>query len=438
MSHVGSIIEASFGSSANELQIGGVPVSDLVNRYGTPLFIYDCSVLEKKLACLRKALPAGFEIYYSVKANPNRAFLTHWLSRGCGLEVASAGEFYQALEAGCDPQRIVFAGPGKTDTELQCVLERGIGEIHVESLQEIERLSHLCCRLRTSARIAVRVNPQEEAQGGAMRMGGLPSPFGIDEEELESVLQRLQGDKRLLWRGLHLFTGTQILDYTVLIRQYRKALALAQQAATYMGTALHTVDFGGGLGIPYYPNDTELDMVRFGAELLPMILEVQAQPAFAHTTFLVEPGRYLVGDCGIYVTRVTTVKQSRGKKFLIVDGGMHHHLAASGNLGQVLKRNFPLALVNKLTDSACETVQVVGPLCTPLDVLGRDVELPRAEVGDLVGVFQSGAYARTASPLGFLSHPAPPEVWVEKGKARLIRRRGTFMDCVQDLLIEEA
>jgi diaminopimelate decarboxylase len=405
-----------------------------VNLYGTPLFIYDRSVLEKKFALLKRALPPGFEIYYSVKANPHRTILTHWISKGCGLEIASAGECYQALAAGCDPSRILFAGPGKTDAELQFVLEHGIGEIHVESLQEIDRLAQLCGRLGTSARIAVRVNPREEVQGGAMRMGGLPSPFGIDEEDLDGVLQRIRGEKRLIWQGLHLFTGTQILDHTILLRQYRKALMLAQQAASRMGTMLHTVDFGGGFGIPYYTNDTELDIARFGEELGPMIQEARKQSVFAGTTFLVEPGRYLVGEGGIYVTRITTVKKSRGKKFLIVDGGMHQHLAASGNLGQVIKRNFPVALLNKLTDTARETVHVVGPLCTPLDVLARDVELPQADVGDLVGIFQSGAYARTASPLGFLSHPAPAEVWVDDGKVSLMRRRGTYVDFTRDLI----
>jgi diaminopimelate decarboxylase len=426
-------VASYFDCSGPVLRIGGVAVNEVAAQYDTPLFIYDRGVFERKFAMLQEALPPGFEIYYSVKANPNRTILAYWLSKGCGLEVASGGEFYQALAARCDPRRILFAGPGKTDAELQFVLEHGIGEIHVESLQEVERLARICDRLGTSAHIAVRVNPSEEAQGGAMRMGGLASPFGVDEEELDVVLQRVLAEERLRLQGLHFFTGTQILDYTVLICQYRKALAIARKVAARLKTSLRIVDFGGGLGIPYYPNDTELEIARFGDELRPFITEAKAQPEFADTRFLVEPGRYLVGEGGLYVMRVTTIKASRGKKFLIVDGGMHHHLAASGNLGQVIKRNFPVALLTKLQDNATETVHVVGPLCTPLDMLARDVELPAAAVGDLLGVFQSGAYARASSPLGFLSHPTPPEVWIVDGGSCLIRRRGTYEDMVQDL-----
>jgi diaminopimelate decarboxylase len=175
-----------------------------------------------------------------------------------------------------------------------------------------------------------------------------------------------------------------------------------------------------------------------------LMQEVGRDPLLKNARFLVEPGRFLVGEAGIYIARVVDVKVSREKKFLILDGGMHHHLAASGNLGQTIKRNYPVAILNRLGNghdhagqALGEKVEVVGPLCTPLDVLARDVELPHAEVGDLVGVFQSGAYARAASPLGFLSHPAPPEVWVEHGHDKLVRRRGTYADYLRDQISDE-
>jgi len=418
----------------SELQIGGLPVSKITELYGTPLFIYDSNVLAKKLTLLRGALPPGFKVFYSVKANPNPTILSFWLSKGCGLEVASGGEFHQAMAIGCPPSRVLFAGPGKTEMELELVLEHGIGEIHVESSQEIDRIVQICRRRGLRGNIAIRVNPSSEAQGGAMRMGGKPTPFGVDEEMLDEVLDQVLREQVLNFRGIHLFAGTQILDHTILISQYRKALQIAYRAASRAQVPAAVVDFGGGLGIPYHPNDRVLDITRFGKELSPIIEEAMQQPEFAGTTFVVEPGRYLVGEGGIYVSRITAVKKSRGKKFLIVDGGMHHHLAASGNLGQVIKRNFPVAILNKLGENPEEIVDVVGPLCTPLDVLARDVHFPAGEVGDLVGVFQSGAYARTSSPLGFLSHPTPPEVWLDGGEASLIRPRGTYEDFTRDYL----
>jgi len=422
-----------FSVSGGELQMGGLPVSAITTRYGTPLFIYDGHVLDQKWTLLRHTLPPEFSISYSVKANPNPAILQHFIARGCGLEIASGGEFHQALRAGCPPDRILFAGPGKTEAELELVLTRGIGEIHVESLLEARRISTISRKLGARARVAVRVNPGVEAQGGAMRMGGKPAPFGIDEESLDVVLDQLLRDPSLEFRGIHLFTGTQILDYTILITQYRKGLEIARRVAHRLRRPLHTLDFGGGLGIPYFANEQELNMEKLHEDLVRLTAEMKGDALFAGTQFMVEPGRYLVGEAGIYVTRVHDIKISRGKKFLIVDGGMNHHLAASGNLGQVIKRNFPVAVLNKMEEKTLETVDVVGPLCTPLDVLAREVALPSADVGDLIGVFQSGAYARTASPLGFLSHPTPAEVLVRNGEARLIRRRGTYDDFFNDI-----
>jgi len=432
MDHVVSLIKEYFPSSAGELSIGGVAVSELARQYGTPMFVYDRGIIDEKWNLLRDALPPPFSICYSVKANPNQTILKHFLSKGAGLEVASAGEFCQALHAGCPPDKIIFAGPGKTESELELVLGKGIGEIHLESVREAERVSAIAQKLGLHARVAVRVNPSGEAEGGAMRMGGRPAAFGIDEETLDEVLDRVISLKNLEFRGIHLFTGTQILDFQILVNQYRKGLEVALRVATRLKRSLHTLDFGGGLGTPYFPHEQQLDTQKLKTELSLLFESVHSEPLFSGTHFMVEPGRYLVGEAGVYVTRVIDLKVSRGKKFLILDGGMHHHLAASGNLGQTIKRNYPVAVLNKLDEPAEETFEVSGPLCTPLDVLARGAILPRIEIGDLVGVFQSGAYGRSASPLGFLSHPAPPEIWVDNGSHRLIRRRGEFADYLRD------
>lgn len=408
-------------------------INEIAASYGTPVFVYDASILDQKWNLLRRTFPPEFAISYSVKANPNPAIVRFFLSKGSGLEIASGGELHVALAAGSPPGKILFAGPGKTGIELEFALTRGVGEIHAESGLEIERISALSRKLGLRGPVAIRVNPSEEAQGGAMRMGGKPAPFGIDEEQIDAVIERILSDPCLEFRGIHLFTGTQILNPTVLIRQYRKGIEIAVNVAEKFKQPIRTLDFGGGLGIPYFVNEKELDMEVLRDQLSALMSEVRKEPLFSGTRFMLEPGRYLVGEAGIYVTRITDVKISRGKKYIIVDGGMNHHLAASGNLGQVIKKNFPIAILSKIGHEHREKVDVVGPLCTPLDVLARDAELPAAEVGDLVCVFQSGAYARTASPLDFLSHPHPAEVLVSNGQIELIRRRGIYEDLLHDL-----
>jgi diaminopimelate decarboxylase len=442
MSLVDTLIDRYFGISGGELLIGGVPISSIVAEFGTPLYVYDLGIIDRKLKLLRDTLPPEFAFYYSVKANPHPGILTYFVSAGCGLEVASAGEFSRALEAGCQPNKILFAGPGKTERELEFVLRGDIGEIHVESMLEAQRIGAICRALAVRARVALRVNPSGDAQGGAMRMGGKPAPFGVDEEDVDEVLDYMLQDPAVEFCGIHLFTGTQILDHSLLATQYLKALEIGRRVAARLKGPLHTIDFGGGLGIPYFANENELDMGRLRQSLAEIFAKIRTEPCFAGTRFIVEPGRYLVGEAGLYVARINDIKISRGKKFLILDGGMNHHLAASGNLGQVIKRNFPVTVIDKLNDSVKEVVDIVGPLCTPLDTLARDVKIPAATVGDLIGIFQSGAYGRTASPLGFLSHPLPGEILVSNGKAFLLNSGGTgedlytqvsLLDCINSL-----
>jgi diaminopimelate decarboxylase len=433
-----TLVAKYFGSSQGELLIGECRATDLARIYGTPFFAYARDVAEKKWLQLRETLPRRFSIFYSIKANPCPAFLHFFLSKGCGLEVASAGELYQALHADCPAQNLLFAGPGKTEAELEFALSKNIGEIHAESLTEIGRIGSISRRLGRRARVSVRVNPTGDAQGGAMRMGGKPAPFGIDEELLDEALDRITSDSALEFSGIHIFTGTQILDSQILLKQYQRGIEIARRASVRTQSEIATLDFGGGLGVPYFHNESELNLADLRVGLSELMRPVEDEPCFRNTRFLVEPGRFLAGESGIYLARVNDIKISRGKKFLITDGGMHHHLAASGNLGQTIKRNYPVALVNKLDLPATDTVDVVGPLCTPLDVLARGLALPTAEIGDLVGIFQSGAYARSASPLGFLSQPAPPEVWVDGAEHSLIRRRGTVDDFLRDVVIPES
>jgi diaminopimelate decarboxylase len=432
MDLVSSLIERHFSRAGDELVVGKLLASELAARFGTPLFIYDQGILAKRWLQLHDLLPADFDIAYSVKANPNQAILRFFLGMGARLEIASGGEFCQVTAAGCAPGNIIFAGPGKTPQELELVLSKGIGELHAESLREVERIETIASKMGTRARVAIRVNPSGEAEGGAMRMGGRAAAFGVDEESMAPVLERLLSSHHIDFRGIHLFAGTQILDANVLLSQYAKGLEIARHIFAKTGAPLHTVDFGGGLGIPYFSNDAELDREKLRGGLGELWKGVKSDKAFAGTRFLVEPGRYLVGEAGLYLTRVIDVKMSRGKQFVILDGGMNQHLAASGNLGQTIKRNYPIAVVNKLGRPAVREAELAGPLCTPLDVVGRSVQVPELEPDDLVAIFQSGAYGRSASPLGFLSHASPAEVLVDGESAALIRRRGEWADYLQD------
>jgi diaminopimelate decarboxylase len=426
MDRVQALISQHFAASDGVLQLQGQSIAEIAERYGTPLFVYDAQVIERQLTRLRQTLPQQFAVSYSVKANPNPAVMKLFLAQDCGLEIASVGEYQRAIAVGCPPEQLLFAGPGKTEAELTTVLSQGIGEIHAESLTELGRISRISRALGQTTNVAVRVNPTDEAQGGAIQMGGKAAPFGLDEECLDQVLDVIAADPYLNFRGIHLFTGTQILNHEVLLTQYRKALEIARHAAHYLDTALTTLDFGGGLGIPYFAHEQPLDLTQLRTGLQDLMTEIDADPYLHDTKFLVEPGRFLVGECGLYVARVNDLKVSRGKTFAILDGGMHHHLAASGNLGQVIKRNYPVAVLNKLDRNPTHSVDLVGPLCTPLDTLARNITLPDLEIGDLIGIFQSGAYARAASPLGFLSHPTPPEVWIEHGQAILISERSPY------------
>ena len=429
--HVERLIREQFAVSGGALCIDGHNVQTLAKHYGTPLFIYSSSAIETKVSNLKSSLPRGFELYYSIKANPNSSILKLLLKSNCGLEIASTGELHQALSSGCAPNRILYAGPCKTDSDLGAAVSAHIGEIHLESVAEANRLNDVARAAEKEICVALRINPSD-ASGGAMRMGGQASPFGIPEEDLESAIHAIQKLSHLRITGVHLFMGTQILDVSTLRIQYGKAVELATKVAEAIKTELLNIDFGGGLGSPYFAHEQPLDITEYQQVLNECRDAMDQHPLLRQATGIIEPGRFLVSEAGIYVTQIQEVKHSRGKDFVICDGGMHHHLAASGNLGQTIKRNYPLAILNKLTSEDYKPYQVVGPLCTPLDTFGRNSKLPEVNPGDLLGVFQSGAYARTASPHGFLSHPSPPEILTFKNQVEHIRRRGVPADLYAD------
>lgn len=403
------LIARNFGGE-EVLEIGGVSVRDLAQKYGTPLYVYDAKLARRAYHRLCAAVAGFAELFYSVKANPNPDIARLFVAEGAGLEIASGNEFRAAIAAGCAPERILFAGPGKGEEELALALASGVGEIHVESFEEIEMLGRLARKLGGPVSVGIRVNPVAAVQGGAMRMGGKPAAFGFDEEILADAIAAVARQPGLHLAGVHLFAGTQILDAQILLTQWAHGIALAARVADMTGRPLRTIDLGGGLGIPYHGADTALDLGILQAGVGELAARKAAHPLLRDARVVLEPGRYLIGEAGIYLMAVRAVKHSRGTRFVVADGGMHHHLAASGNLGQVMKRDYPIVAADRLGAPAEDVATLVGPLCTPLDTLGRQTALPALAAGDLVAVLQSGAYGLTASPVGFLSHPPPREI----------------------------
>ncbi|WP_410643391.1 pyridoxal-dependent decarboxylase, exosortase A system-associated [Amycolatopsis sp. lyj-346] len=400
---------APFGRAGGVLTVGGVPVDRLAARVGTtPFFAYDRSLVTARVERVRAALPGDVELSYAVKANPMPALLHHLGGLVDGLDVASAGELRQALDTTVPPERISFAGPGKTAAELARAVAAGV-TVELESTTELTRVREAGDRLGLTPRVALRVNPDFAVRGSGMRLGGGPQQFGIDAERVPAVLAEV-GAAGLDFQGFHVFAGSQNLRAESLCEAQRATVDLVLQLAEAAPGPVRSVNLGGGFGIPYTARDTALDLDEVG-ENLAKLLDVSLRPALPEARVVIELGRYLVGEAGVYLTRVVDRKVSRGTTFLVVDGGLHHQLAASGNFGQAIRRNYPLALASA-PGGPEETVTVVGCLCTPLDLLGDRVSLPGAAIGDLIAIFQAGAYGLTASPTAFLGHPAPPEVLV--------------------------
>jgi diaminopimelate decarboxylase len=398
-----------FAVEQGELLIGGMPLTRLAARVGqTPFYAYDRSLIHRRVADLRAVLPGAVELHYAMKANPLPALVCFMAGEVDGIDVASGGELKVALDAGANPAHISFAGPGKRDAELRQAVAAGV-LINVESPREVPPLEHACAELGLPARVAVRVNPDFELKGSGMKMGGGPKQFGVDVEQVPALLERIAG-AGLAFEGFHLFAGSQNLRAESICEAQRQSYALALRLAEGAPAPVRFLNLGGGFGIPYFPGEQRLDLQPIADNL--HALSERAKADLPGASLVIELGRYLVGEAGVYVARVIDRKPSRGEVFLVTDGGLHHHLSASGNFGQVLRKNYPVAIGNRMHATKRERASVVGPLCTPLDLLADRMELPVAEIGDLVVVYQSGAYGASASPQAFLGHPPCIEVLV--------------------------
>lgn len=393
------------------LLIGGCGAASLVEEAGdTPLFVYDLSVISAQIARFRVAMPSYVSLHYAIKANPYAPLLRQMAKLTDGFDIASGGELDKALQSGMAADKISFAGPGKRDDELRAAILAGV-TINLESEGEADRALAIAATLKKRPRLAIRVNPDFDLRGSGMRMGGGAKPFGIDAERAGELARRVI-EAGADWRGFHIFAGSQALDPDAIIETQRATIALAARLAGEAGAAPPLINLGGGFGIPYFPGEQALDIGKIGTALARTL--AQRPAILASSEFAIELGRWLVGEAGVYLTRVVDRKVSQGETFLVVDGGLHHQLAASGNFGTVVRRNYPIAIASKFgLAPAQEPVTVVGCLCTPLDRLAEKVALPQAEPGDLVAIFLAGAYGASASPAAFLGHPPPLELLVE-------------------------
>jgi len=387
------------------LCVGGRTVTDIMAEAGdVPAYLYDRELIRQRIRELRNALPKGISLHYAIKANPMPEVVAFVATLVDGLDIASAGELEVALGTSCDPEDISFAGPGKKLHELQAAVDAGV-TLNVESSTELERLASI--KSANRPRAAIRVNPDFELKSSGMKMSGGPKPFGIDAEVVPDVLIAMR-DMPIDFAGFHIFSGAQNLNPESICNSQRQALSLALELSAHAPSPPGFINIGGGFGIPYFPGDEPLELTSIGRNLESLSAQLKAR--IPDCKLVIELGRYIVGEAGVYASTITDRKVSRGHTFLVVDGGLHQHLSASGNFGQIIRKNYPVAIANRIGADDREVASVVGPLCTPLDLLADKMELARADIGDLVVVFQSGAYGFTASPHRFLGHPPPVEL----------------------------
>jgi diaminopimelate decarboxylase len=398
-----------FSTENNCLVIGGITLTRLAQRVGqTPFYAYDRNLISQRVATLREKLPSELHIHYAMKANPMPAVVQHLAGLVDGLDLASHREMLVALDTTIPAVNISMAGPGKRPEELAAAIAAGI-TVNAESMNELKQLAKQSEKIGIPAQVAIRINPAFELKSSGMKMGGGPKQFGIDEELVPDALQQIK-ILGLNFVGLHIYSGSQNLSAASIVETQYKTVEMAVRLAPHYPQAMTKLNIGGGFGIPYFPGEERLDLDHVGEKM--GLLCDQVKSELGSTNLVIELGRYLVGEAGIYVCRIIDRKLSRGQVYLVTDGGLNHHLAATGNFGQIIRKNYPVAIGNKINDKQSEIANVVGPLCTPLDLLADKMQLSRADVGDLVVVYQSGAYGLSASPAKFLSQPEALEILV--------------------------
>jgi len=392
--------------------IDGIAVDEVVSRCGTPCYLYAASLVDAKYKMLSSSFP-GFEIFYSLKANPNVAIAARLRSLGARADVSSLGELESALAAGFEPCNIAFVGPGKTEKEIDAAVRKGVYAIAVESVNELALTESVCRRLSAPVNVLLRINTLEEASSPEMMVGG-PSKFGFDEESVVEQVRRVELEYvRLV--GVHVYSASQVLDAGFISDHVEYVGDLALKLSGLLDFELRCVDFGGGFGIPYGEDESDLDLEPISHAAAGVRRRLEEESPGCRLIF--EVGRYLLAESGVFITRVLNVKESRGRCFVITDGGMNHFTRPV-----FMGVKHAARVLNKFTQGRDTMCSIGGPVCTPIDVIAEGVLLPHPEPGDIVGIFDAGAYGYTMSMINFMSLGAPAEVMVDKGGLHVIRR----------------
>lgn len=390
------------------------------DRFQTPCYVYFAEQIENRIALLRERFGNRFALSFAVKCNPNPGLL-RWLNgRIEHLDVSSSGELHLALHAGWDPAQISFTGPAKREYELRDAMAAGIGLLVIESLREARLASAIAVQTGRYQPVLVRIAPDSVPKGFGDQMAGRPSAFGIDIEVTGDALREILTLPGLTLIGLHIYSGTQCLRPDAIVANYRGFLTIFVKLCEEHGLRPAKLIFGAGLGVAYHDQDTPLDLSQIADSIIPDLDDFRQKPAFVDAELVLELGRYLVGDSGYFLTRVISVKESRGARIAICDGGMNNHLPAAGLFGMAMRRNYSMHKVGG--GGPVEKIDIVGPLCTSIDRLASGIELPHLEEGDVIAVHNSGAYGLTASPIHFISHAPPAELLIADGKITDVSR----------------
>ena len=406
-------------------RVAGFDPDGLIEAHGSPLYVYDAGVLRARAAALRAALPEAVDIAFACKANGSPAVLHTLADSGLGADVASSGELRAVLRAGFDPARIVFTGPGKTDAELTAAVEAGVGALTVESLEELEVVMMLAGRARPGQGLVLRLATEGEAEGLPIISAPGNVKFGLTDAEADKAVTRLReqhllapaGPFRL--RGFHAFGASNVREAAVLVEGAVELARRAERIAARHDLELELLDAGGGLGIPYAADEDPLDIAALGKGLAMELATWATRPSLRGARLLLEPGRWLAGPAGAYLCMVTRTKERGGRVVAISDGGIHH-LLRPRLVGQD-HRVVPVgAGAERPTDAR---IDLVGPLCTGLDMLASDVPGPRPRAGDILAVLDAGAYGYSESMPLFLAHPIPAEIVVDEGSISVSRER---------------
>jgi diaminopimelate decarboxylase len=408
----------------------GVTSNDFHNlalTYGTPFFLYDADTVNDRIRSIRDSLAQQVKVFYAVKANPNLELLRAVQGVADGLDISSAGELKQARLASFDMAKLSFAGPAKTTAELTTAIKHGIGCLSIESVRELHECVDISKRLDIKANVVVRVNPQLLNRAFGMKMGGRAVQFGIDEEELDGALRTILANARYLnFQGVHIYAGSQCFEAAGIVEGVQNTLRIAEEIEKGYSLYSKIINLGGGFGVSHSENGREMNIDELSAALVPTLQRFHASSAVKRE-IVFELGRFLTADAGIYVARVISSKKSRGKTFFMVDGGLHHHLAAAGTFGAALRSNYVIKNLSR-PDAAVIRCNIAGPSCNPTDLLGVDLELPQPEQGDLIAVLKAGSYGLTASPFLFLGRQTPAELVRRDSRVVLGRRSRSIID----------